>query len=227
MIDVFARIYEVTHPNGLVEFYETVSVNDLASKTRRATANSQLTDAKSILSTQSNTVKSRVGVNGATLKLACLLRNNCNVVVTSFASIGGPFNDRETAEKFRDDYLSSYTGTNQLLGRAGFRFVGNGNGKSKKSTFYQPISGDKKIALNRIETLISHFAMTFNLTNMAGVKMSDGTPVETIGQLLFNGAYRKPNPNNVATIGNVKFTQGEFNNYGEIFKMMLDAQIIN
>ena len=227
MVEVYSRIYEVIHPNGHVEHYETVSVVDSASKTRRMSANSQLTDARSILNTQATSVKARIGFNGAVLKLACLLRNQCTINVVSFGSIGGPFGVREDAEKFRDEYLSSYSGNNTLLGKAGFRFASSSGGKVKKNTFYQPISGDKEIATNRIQTLITDFAMTIDLSAIAGMKMADGTSIQTLGQIIFNGAYRLPNVNNFVMINNVRIEQGEFNNYGEIFKKLLDAQIIN
>ena len=227
MFEVWQRVHEATHPMYPTVSYETVSVHDSNSKTTRIIPNSILTDAKVIQNTQSASVKARAGFNGATLKIACLLRDGWNVTVIKF-DLMGSYSSREEAEQARDNYLNSAFGSshNIILGRPGFRF-NSGNGKSKKSTFYQPISGDKVTAINRITTLVQNYAMNFNTSILTGQKMNNGFRVDSIGMIYHYCADRpKHIPSNFAVINGVRFEEGEFKNYGEIFKKLLDASII-
>lgn len=230
MFEVWRRVHEASKPNHPTVFYETVSVYNAGSSTTRITANQTISDAKSIINAQSASAKDRVGFNGAALKFACLIRDGWALSVTTFNQIGS-FADQEAAYDYRDNYLieESKTSSNIILGRAGFRYkTKNGNNKSGKNTFYQPISKTTSIALNRINNLVDHFSMRFNSNVLSGQKMNNGSRLDNIGMIYLYCANKpKHIPSNFATINGVRFEEGEFKTYGQLFKKLLDAGIIS
>lgn len=230
MFDLVQRIHTLVLGNSSVEV-QTISVHDTDSKSKRVgNAEALIQDARNALKSNSAAVTARIGLDGGILKLAAYI-NGGYVPAPTVYNVLSSHSTREEAEKARATYLTDNAGTPGLVGNASFSFIRTGEGKGN-SMFHQPISGDTARAVDRINTTIQNVGLTLDLAPMNGVRFDNGypggIPFSTLSSIIISCANKNKDhdPSHTATVNGVVFEQGEFKNYGQLYRKLMQAKIV-
>lgn len=230
MFDLVQRIHTLTDVNNVTVIVHTVSVHDTDSQSKRVgNAEALMQDARNALKSKSEAVVARIGIEGGIFKLAAYLNAGYIPQPTTYTVVSS-HNTREEAEKARGDYLKDNAGTEGLVGSASFSFIRNGNGGG--GMFHQPISGDTARAVERIKNTIENVGLTLDLTPMEGARFDNGfpggIPFSSLSSIIISCAAKNKDydPSHSATVNGVIFEQGEFKNYGQLYRKLMQANII-